>query len=224
MGNLRIYEELILLALCEEKGTMGTSFLQYAVSGALLSELMFMKRLQIEENKKKLVNIVDASPTGDALLDECLEKIASAKRRANMKAWVQRLASIKDLRHKVAHSLVQHRIVEASEDKILWLFTRKVYPEVNPIPEKEIRNRMRNAVLSAEAKVDPRTTVLIALAKSAALLPQVFSKEELKQYKKRIEQIVAGDLMGDVTKEVIAACQAAVMVAVMIPAITVATT
>ncbi|RUO38177.1 hypothetical protein CWE13_00560 [Aliidiomarina shirensis] len=224
MGNLRVYEELMLLALCEEKGTMSTSFLNYAVSGALLSELMFMKRLQIEDSKKKLVNIVDASATGDALLDECLEKISTAKRRGSMKVWVQRLSSIKELHHKVARRLAEQKIVEATEDKVLWLFTRRVYPEINPIPEKELRNRIRNAVLSSESKVDPRTTVLIALAKSAALLPQVFSKQELKQHKERIEQIVAGDLMGDVTKEVIAACQAAIMVAVMIPAITVATT
>ena len=71
--------------------------------------------------------------------------------------------------------------------------------------------------------VDARTVVLLSLAKSANILPFIFGKKEIKQRKKRIEQIVNGDIAGKVTKEAIDAMQAAVMVACIMPALMVTT-
>jgi hypothetical protein len=62
------------------------------------------------------------------------------------------------------------------------------------------------------------------LAKSANILPVVFGKKEIKQRKKRIEQIVNGEISGKVTKEAIDAMQTAVMVACIMPAIIIAAT
>ncbi len=67
--------------------------------------------------------------------------------------------------------------------------------------------------------VEARTTILILLAKSSDALKTVFEKHRLKERKKRIEQIVNGDLMGKATKEAIEAMQAAVMVACIVPVV-----
>ena len=64
---------------------------------------------------------------------------------------------------------------------------------------------------------------MLSLANSAGLLSIPFDKRELKKRKKRIEQVVNGEMMGKATKEAVEAAQAAVMVACIIPAITVTT-
>jgi hypothetical protein len=47
------------------------------------------------------------------------------------------------------------------------------------------------------------------------MLSEVFGRKELKSRKKRIEQIVNGELAGNAVKDVIAACQAAATVAMI---------
>ena len=81
--NTRLYEDVMLLALRDEKGTIAAgSMYQYALAGAFVAELMMTERIAMESGRRKLVDVVDASSTGDELLDECLEKMAGAKRRA----------------------------------------------------------------------------------------------------------------------------------------------
>lgn len=221
---LHLYEEIMLLALRDEKGTMAASFPEQVVAGAVLAELLLDNRIAVEGTRRQMVDIIDHGPVGDPVIDECLGKMAAAKRRASLKAWVQRLAQVKQLRHKVARQLCERGILRADEDKVLLLFTRRVYPEVNPKPEREILRRLRKAIFTDQRRLDPRTVVLVSLASGADLLRQAFGRKELRPRKKRIEQITNGDVTGKATKEVIAACQAAVMVAVIIPAVTTTTT
>jgi len=225
-NTLFLHEEIMLLALQDEKGTVapGTMF-QYAISGAILAELLLNNRIEIEEvRKKKLINAVNMSPVGEPLIYECLEKISNAKRRATIQTWISRFVNVKNLKHRVAIQLSRRGILRTDEDKVLWIFTRKIYPEVNPEPERKLIGRLREAIFTDTNDVDPRTVVLLSLANSADLLKVVFDKKKLKSRKKRIEKIVNGELTGKATKEAIKAMQAAVMVACIMPAIIVTTT
>lgn len=215
-----LHEEILLLALRDEQGTIapGTMY-QYAIGGAVLAELLLSKRISVEDTKKKLVNVVDTEPVGEPLIDECLEKIGCAKRRASLQTWVSRIAGFKNLKHRVAQRLCHKGILRADEDKILLLFTRRIYPEVDPAPERRLIERLRRAIFTETMDVEPRTVVLVSLANSANLLRVVFDKKKLKNYKKRIEQIVNGEIAGKATKEAIEAMQAAVMVACIMPAV-----
>ncbi len=219
--NLFLHEEIMLLALRDEEGTIasGTMY-QYAIGAAILSELLLNKRIAVEESKKKkFVNLVSSQPFGEALIDQCLEKISNAKRRASLQTWVSRFSGIKNLKHRVARQLCQRGILRASEDKILLLFTRKIYPEVNPEPERKLIERLRQAIFTDSRDIDPRTVVLVSLANSTGLLKVVFDKKKLKGRKARIEEIINGEITGKAAKEAIQAMQAAVMVACIMPAI-----
>ncbi|MBT8072851.1 MAG: GPP34 family phosphoprotein [Xanthomonadales bacterium] len=217
--RLFLYEEAMLLALRDEKGTVMTSFPDQVVAGAVLAELLLDGRISVEDNKKQLVDVLHDGQLGDPLMDECLEKIASSKRRASVRTWVSRLAGIKHLRHRVAKQLCERGILRADEDKILLVFKRKIYPEINSRPERRIINRLREAIFTDRRQLDPRTVVLISLADGAGLLAQNFGRKEIKTRKKRIEQIASGDLLGRTTRDVIAACQTALIVAAVMPAI-----
>jgi hypothetical protein len=78
--ELFLYEELMLLALKDEKGTLeadGTRF-QYTVAASFLAELLLANRIRVVEAKKKLVEFKGADLLGDPILDECLEKLKTA--------------------------------------------------------------------------------------------------------------------------------------------------
>lgn len=220
--NLKLYEAIILLALCEEKGTMSGMYVEYATAGAIAAELLMLHRIKVDETNKNKVAVLDDSPTGDALLDEALTMITEAKRPRKLKDWVHKLGGIKNLKHKVAQALADDGIVSHEKEKVLWLFERQVYPEVNPKPEQELRQAMRDAVLTDSDEVQPKVAIAVALANSAKLLPQVFSKQELKDRKQRIKQLENGELVSKAAKEAVQAIEAAVMIAAIMPAITAA--
>ncbi len=220
-NTLFLHEEILLLALRDEEGTIasGTMY-QYAIGAALLAELLLSKRIEVEQSgKRKLVNLISTSPLGEPLIDECLEKVSSAKRRAVLQTWVSRFAGIKNLKHRVAQQLCKRGILRADEDKVLLLFTRKIYPEVNPGPERELIRRLEHAIFTDTRDIDPRTVVLLSLANSTGLLNVVFDKKKLKGRKARIKQIVDGEITGKAATEAIQAMQAAVMVACIMPAV-----
>lgn len=217
---LFLHEEVMLLALRDREGTVEfCSNYGYALGGAILAELLMSGRLAVEETKKKLVNLVSPEPLGDAVLDECLKKVASVKRRANAQAWVNSFLQVKKLHHRVAGSLCARGILRADEDTVLLLFKRKVYPEIDPLPERKLITRLRNAIFGESRSLDPRTVVLISLADSTGLLTIPFERKQLKARKRRIKQITEGELMGKAAREAIEAAQAAaVMVACIMPA------
>lgn len=225
-NEMKLYEEVMLLALRDDKGTTASgAWYQQAVAGAILSELLLDGHLRVEgSGKKKYIELASTAPTGDPLFDEVIDKIAGAKRRATAATWVGRIAGIKNLKHDAVERLCRAGILRADEDRILLIFRRKIYPEINPEPERRLLERLRDAVFTDASDVDARTVVLVSLANGTGLLAANFDKKELRARKERIEMIVNGDVMGKATKEAVDAAQAAVMVAVMIPAITVAVT
>ena len=213
-----LHEEILLLALRDQKGTIasGTNY-RYAIGGAILAELILEGRVAVDaEKKKKFLRVVDSRPFGDPVLDECLEKVTGARKRAQLRAWVSRFAGVKKLKDKVAQQLCRKGILRTDEDKVLLIFKRKLYPELNPRPERQIMKRLETAIFTDTQTVKPRTAVLLSLAKSADVLKVNFDRKELKRRKKRIEQIINGEVAGKATKEAIEAMQAAVMVTMFV--------
>jgi Golgi phosphoprotein 3 len=220
-SSLFLYEEVMLLALRDEEGTIasGTMY-QYAIGAAILAELLLNKRISVEEaSKKKLVNLISSTPLGDPLIDQCLEKIGNSKRRATLQTWVSRFSGIKNLKHRAAQQLCDRGILRATEESILLLFTRKVYPEINPVPEQKLIERLKKAIFSDSRDIDPRTVVLVSLANSTGLLNIVFDKKNLKGRKARIKEISNGEITGKAATEAIQALQAAIMVTCIMPAV-----
>jgi hypothetical protein len=218
---LNLHEEIMLLALRDREGTIvsGTHY-RFAIGAALLAELLMENRIALETVKKKnFVVVADSQSTGNDLLDECLERIRDSKRRQTLQTWVSRFANMKNLKNRVAEQLCRRGILREREDKILLIFTRKIFPEMDPGPEKRLIQRLRKAIFTATKDIDPRTVVLISLANTAGLLKVTFDKKRLKERKERIERIVNGEITGKAAKAAIEAMQAAVMVAVIVPTI-----
>ena len=228
MKPLLLHHEVMLLALREQEGTVIGAMYPYAIAGAMLSELALQKRVMISNDKKQLVSIsTDKAPSVAAsspLLNEVIEMIGSAKRPKGAKEWVTKVAMMKDLKQRVARELCDLKVLKEGEDKVLWIFPRKIYPELAAKFEREIKDRMSKLMFGQTTKHDERTTLLVSLAKHAGLLPYNFDKERLKRNKDRIEKVASGDMFATrATKDAIIAVQTAIMVATMMPAIAAST-
>lgn len=133
-----------------------------------------------------------------------------------------RIARLRNMRHRAAERLCNRGILTADEDKVLFVFPRKLYPTRDAGPEQRMLARLRDAIFTDRPEIDPRAVVLLSLASGANLLKIRFDKRALKEHKQRIERVVNGDLIGQSTNEVIQAVQAAAMVACVMPAVMVA--
>jgi Golgi phosphoprotein 3 len=205
---LHLYEQILLLSLRSEKGTSTTGFEPIAIAGAVLTEWLGEGRISVDETRRQLVTLKETRRSGDPVLDECLDLFKAAKRTAPLKTWIARLSRIPKLRHKAATQLCVRGILRADEDQVLWLFTRKIYPEINPKPKQAIVDSMRQAIFSETARVDEPLAVLISLAHGTGLLAPIFGRAEIRERKKRISTLLASNAVGKATQQLIATYRA----------------
>lgn len=225
-NSLHLYEEVFLLALKDKEGTLFASVnYRHALAGAMMAELLLKQFISVENvRKRKYLKLEKSTSTGDGLLDECMQKLGKAKYRAQLRTWVQRFTSLKNMKQRTAKQLCNKGILKEKEEKVLFLFKHRIYPEVNPKPEKAIISRIEKAIFGSSTTIDPETVILVSICQVTHLLPKLFDRHRLKDKKQRIKQITEGDLIGKATKEAIEAMQAAIMVATIMPAVAAAAT
>lgn len=204
-------ESLLLLATDDETGQIatGSGALDYGLAGAALAELLLRGRLDVEDGKLRATNV---SPLGDSVLDHALTTMEDSRPR-DAKKWVGTLARdhVKD---RVLNQLIQKGVLRREEHRILWVIPNDRYPAENFAPERAVRESVRAAVLEG-ATPQPRTAALIALLKACDLTGVVFSRDERKQSKERIDDVSRGEAMGEAVSRAIKEMQAAVTAAVV---------
>jgi hypothetical protein len=189
--ELPLHEELLLLALRNREGTLHwrAGNYRFALGGAIVAELLLAGRIGLTADRKQRVTVLDNRPLGDELLDEALSRVVATRRPARVESWVQRFATLRRLRHRTAASLCARGILKETEDTVLLVFRRKVYPECDPRIEQRMVERLHRAIFLDETNVAPRTVALVALAEATGLLAIVFSGKVLRQRKARLRQL-----------------------------------
>jgi hypothetical protein len=222
--ELWLQEEVLLLALKDDKGTPHSSMYSIAMGGAMLAELLLSERLVLEEKPRKkplkpgkkpayLVAVDNPKQLADPVLDECLHRVVTSKKARSPQEWVTRFGQLKDLKRRVAVGLCRKGILREREDRILVLFRRTAYPTLDGAPERRVVDRLQDAVAGDSMELDARTAVLVALANGTGILKHVLGKDLVKQRKDRIQEIGEGDIVGEATKAAVQAAQAAVIAA-----------
>ena len=219
-STLTIPESILLLALHDDKGEKQGTFVEYALAGAALAELLLQGRLS---ESGKTLDIANSTPVGDAFLDHCLAAVAAKGGGKDAKTYVQHIAGQKELLALLYEGLVKRGILDEQTIKVLWIFNQTVWPEKNPKPERELEARLRHAIAGA-GTVDAYDGAIIAIAHHVDILKHNFDADTLKRSKDRIKRIVDGELLpAHATKETIQAMAAAVTIAAVMPAIMVTT-
>jgi hypothetical protein len=221
---LPLYEEILLLALDDDKGTTPTGNLFVnAMGGAMLAELVLLGAVRVAHDKKKRVTASPTARIDDPLLSEAWQLIRAAAKPKSAQDWVLKFAGLKDLKNRAARQLVAKQVLKEETGTVLKIFKRTIYPEVDGGPERALIRRLERAIFSDTPDVDQRTVIIVALAAATRLLEQAFDKKKLKTRKKRLERLASGQLVGEATREAIAAIETAIMVCTMVPIITAAT-
>jgi len=219
---LHLYEKAMLLILKDKEGTVGISFFNYILAGALLAELLLEERL-VAEGKDHTLTASDPTTLQDDLLDECLNLIHTAPKQHSAQHWIAHIGCIKDLKDRIARRLCQRSILREDEGKVLMFFTRKIYPEVDPGPEQALIAELKKAVFTDTHEISPHTVALVSLGNSTGLLNSTFDRKDLKKRKQRIEAIASGEVAGAAAGAASAAAQrainAALFVCILLPTI-----
>ncbi len=211
--RLLLHHEFLLLALHDKKGTLSFGRMQHiGLAGGVFAELLLADRVRIVTERRRrrdreLVELIDPSPTGEMVLDAALTRLREAKRRASPSHTVSRLARIKRFRHEVGRELVRRGVVRGTEEQVLLWFSRKVYPTLDPAPERALVERIRSALADDRSEIDGRTAMIIALAHPTGVLRAIYDRKELKALKPRIESVA--DRAGGAAEAAQAAIRAA---------------
>ncbi len=202
---LRFAEEIMLLLLHDSGGRFARvpeQSVRYALVGGVLMDLALENRIDTDLRK---LEVVDATPTGDALLDPSLTEIAHAERTRDAGHWVERLLPrAADMRAGALSRLTERGILERRDDRFLWVFRSRRYPVVDGEAEREVKLRIFD-VLFGQDLPDPRDVALICLADACGIFGALLSEEELAAVRPRFEQVRKMDLIGQAVARAIAA-------------------
>lgn len=218
---LDLPEELLLLALRAQEGSVRFGRpIDLALAAAVLVDLALRGHVVIGEDRSRRVAPAegDRSLTGRPVLDDALTRLRGSRKERPLSSWLSRLCGGR-LRHRVAQGLVARGILAHEKDKILWIFPRHRYPEIDPAPEAAVRAELEAAITTDAAIEDPRVACLVALAKLGGGLDTWLPKELLKRRRERIEAITRGDALAQGTMKGVQEVQAAVVAAAIIPAV-----
>lgn len=221
VGRMLIAEDLLLLLYDDESGKpiTGAPGLDYALAGAVLIELTVLGKLDVagdgEEVKRGRLKVLDASPTGDAILDERLAYVAG-KPGKRPKDQIGRLS--KKLRDQLLARLAERGVLKADEGKVLGLFPVTRWPANDARHEAEMRAKL-DSVLKVDATPDERTGALIALLSALNVVPKVVTDAvDKKALKQRAKEIAESDWAADAVKKAVTEMQAAVTTAIVVSA------
>ncbi len=189
-------EELVLLTMDEsgdflalEEGVLGS-----ALAGALLLELAFANR--IDTDFDALV-VIDRSPTGDAMRDRVLAKIASRADPMDARRWIRELSG-DDARAAADAALA--RLVERG---VLAPPTRRPrgkaasprYRVIDAEPRRELADRVADALFASDIP-EPRDIALVSLLDACDVLANIPPTADAARWRARARQLRSLDLIG----------------------------
>lgn len=187
---LTMPEEILLLLLDDETGKpvgLPGPAGDLAMAGAILMELALEGRIDTDLDR---LLVVQDRPTGDALLDGVLTRLAAQDADRTSRFWIQEIAkSGAALRGEVLGRLVAAGVLRQVEDRFLWVFPERRYPKAEGREDtEEVRRRLRGVLLDDDIP-EPRDALLIGLARATGLVPLVLSPEEVGPCTARVDQI-----------------------------------
>lgn len=198
---MRFAEKILLLLLDENTGyftPIPEWKLSCALAGAVLMDLALENRI---DSDLESLTLIDATPTGDGLLDPVLEEIAGDTHRRSPQYWVERVAArrAEAISDAAFDRLVRQGILDFDSGGF-WSLSNKVsrsgrYPLIDGNPGEEIKGRIIRLLLSDDIP-DPQDIAIIGLLNNCGGVPALLEPEELEVARQRIELLSGMDLIG----------------------------
>ena len=197
---MRFVEELLLLLHSDKTGyfvPIPEWRMSCVLAGGVLMDLALEDRI---DSDLESIILLDATPTGDELLDPALAEIDREKDTHSPQYWVERIARRADEINETAiDRLVKMGIFE-SHDGGFWSLSSKVsrsgrYPMVHGRTGEEIKGRIIRVLFDDEIP-DPRDMCIIGLVHNCGGFRAMLEPEEYEIAEERIELFAGMDLIG----------------------------
>lgn len=225
--RLTLMEEVLLLGLKDKEGY--TSFWNDCISsglrGCILIELALRGRIELERagmRRKGLltrkVNLKNADPCGDVLLDEALKHIKETNQPETVQTWIEYLSGetwnplklryqLKNVRERLAKNLVEKGVLTTEKQNFL-LFDMTTHPVTDSIQKNRLVKKVQESVLTKWVndphRMDRRMLSLIFLAHSSDVLENAFgplSDDDYDVAMKRVRDLLDLDLEAESCKQ-----------------------
>jgi hypothetical protein len=211
-NHMTLTEDLTLLLLDPDAGraVVDSTSLDRAIGGALLLDLATRERITADGNGAKArLSVVDATPTGDDLLDGALARFDKPLRAQKA---VERLA--RGTRTPVLEHLVEQGLVRRERSRLLGILPITTWPPGDAA--KELRGRVA-AVLRDGARPDQHLALLISLVHAVKAEHKVVDGPR-RQLRARAAEVAEGEWAGQAVRKAVQAVQSSVAAAVAVSA------
>lgn len=203
--ELTLAENVLLLALDDDKGSTGSTPVDPGLAGALLIDLGRLGALRPE---RKALHPVDGAAIEHPVLARAYTTIARSSKPRSAKAWVGRLPrELKPLIGTVAGPLVERGVVTEQRVKVLGLFPCTRFPQADPEPERALRSRLRDVLLGTR-EPDEGDALLVGLLQPLKLVDPLVERPQRRAAKKRAKEIaergIAGSAVSDAVRDIYA--------------------
>mmetsp|Transcript_1888 Transcript_1888/g.2048 ORF Transcript_1888/g.2048 Transcript_1888/m.2048 type:complete len:342 (+) Transcript_1888:39-1064(+) len=171
---LTLMEEVLLMGLKDKEGYLSfwNDNISYALRGCILLELAFRNKITLVndparrrfELSDRLVEVIDAEPTGEVLLDEALKIMKNDESHLSVTNWIDLLSGetwnlmkinyqLKQVRERLAKGLVDKGILR-TERKNFFLFDMATHPVADKMSKEYIKNRILNLLNSRNVDLE----------------------------------------------------------------------
>lgn len=201
---LKLYEELQLLAIHEDKGIIvhsAVESLKPGLAGAMLAELAFSNKICTANNHR--LKLEDSTPTNDPILDDVIATLKESEKDRKFGYWINKInPKPEKLQKLITASLIQKEIMTQEDDRLLWVIPSHIHPDVKASTKYSVIKLLRGIVL-AEEEANPREIAFLSLACACGLLDLIFLRDERKVANQRINELVVFHAMQNPTLETI---------------------
>jgi golgi phosphoprotein 3 len=210
---LTMLEEVVLLAVDEKNGRLrstrefGTA---YALVGAVFFDLALARKIDTDT---ETIRVVDASPTGNPVLDRMLARMAARPDLTSVREWIEEMFLQRDdLEGEALQSLISSGILRHEQSKLLWIIDVERFPMINSKPQQHVKIRLAQAILT-DAIPESRDIMLVSIADQCGLLGYVLSDTELENREERIRTLVKLETISRQVSEAILSLDKSIRVA-----------
>lgn len=173
MKELRLAEELLLLAIDEKKGFVvwyKKGIVKYGLAGAILRELIDAGKLELNDEKIKISNL---DPTGDTILDRALIIMESTQKQKKVQHWISKLSK-KEFRDILFEDLRNQGVLRKIEDEEPGrFFAKERFRFWFDKPIKQTQRKLHDILILGKAG-DEKSMKLIGLVQACGLCGQLF--------------------------------------------------
>lgn len=206
-----VAEQLFLLLRRDDgKAESVLAYTDYAMTGAVLTDLLLAGHITLGDDKDPRVSVVTSGSAGDPVLDAALERLRAKEGKKLSSLVTDGKLNPTD---RVAESLAGAGVVEVHPKKALGLVSAR-YPVLDPRPEQSLRERLR--VVLAGATPEPSEASLLMLLKGVGVAGKVLAEEKRalgrRDLNRRIDEVSSEDIVGKAVRQAVETMTAVVAV------------